>query len=218
MLVGFYIPINAEQMSVKTVSIGEPVITFGEDFVSEHLQIIADGHNIDFIRTSREDGTATLRIVEDGETISTQVCTIDYLAIWYALSSESLGDTPTTFDRTAGYDYIYIKSDVRTAYFTPENGKYSSILSMVSAVLSPLSMSASLIAAVASLIYSHSSAPVETKMVYTMTWYDVTLKNSPGDHLYFQCEYYVDTYAKNTSSSWTYLGRESDYFTSDSVY
>lgn len=217
-----FVAISASE-STKTVDTSEAVTTTDVEFkdgcIIEYITVDLGDRIVHVQRTTTEENTSTLTIEENGE-VSTFVHKISYMNLYENLKSKkdtAMSANPILRGRVAGYNYRYMTSFTQTNYLTPQNNTYASVLSAVSIALSSWSAPASTAAGIASMIIAANAAPVETKLVTTRYWYEMTEKSS-GGFIGYHCEYVVGTYVKNISGTWNYLGSETGEFDSFDVY
>ena len=190
--------------AIESNDIDEYTISFSNDAIIEQLTTFPNGSPVYITRTIYPDNTCDVVINESGGITSfTYVADYEVLAQILVDSQDSAVAVP--YDRLSGYTYTPMKTEVFTDYYTPENARYATILSGVSLILSCYNCRLSDIAAIASMIFSASSAPVETKIVTTMNWYIVTVG---GEFVSYYCEYTIKTYTKADSGAWLYIGTE----------
>ena len=216
------VAISATEAS-KTVDASETVtatdVVFGNGYVIERLTVDLGDHVAYIQRITTEDNISTLTVEELGE-VSTFVQKYSYTNLCSHLKNNNniiAPVNPILRGRVAGYNYRYMTSFTQTNYLTPQNGTYANVLSAVSLALSSWSAPASAVAAIASMIVNANAAPVETKLVTTRFWYEMTEKAS-GGFIGYHCEYVIGTYIKNSAGTWTYLGSETGDFDSFDVY
>lgn len=200
-------------------SIASNTVEFKDGYIIEKVTVNLDDHVAYIQRTTFKDNTSTLTVEESGK-VSTFMYEVSYDHLYANLQGNRTGTTssnPILRGRVAGYNYRYMRSFSQTDYLTPQNGTYSAILSAVSLALGGWSVPASTAAAIASMIFSANAAPVETKLVTTRHWYEMTEKAS-GGFIGYHCEYVVGTYVKNSSGGWTYLGSETGEFDIFDIY
>lgn len=211
------LPFNANAIEVKENSryssqISTPKITLGNGYIVEEITVTSPNSIVTVVRTSYEDNSSVLEIVENGNSkVISQ--TIDFTQLYQILSAEKSLKNSSTRGRISGYTYTYMKSEQFTEYFTPEHAQYADILACVSIALGKYNFPLSVVAAIASIIFSHSSAPNETKLVTNRTWYIAT-ETASGEFVCYYVEYSTKTYVKDSSGNWLYIGTESgDYET-----
>ncbi|WP_294729549.1 hypothetical protein [uncultured Faecalibaculum sp.] len=200
-------------------SIDTNTVEFGDGYITEEIYVNLGDHTAFVKYTTYSDDSAKV-VVEENGVISEFTCNASYSKLLDNLKNS--GVTPQTGNpilrgRVAGYNYRYMKSVSQTEYCTPQNATYSAILGAVSAVLGIQGLPGSVATGVASLIYGSISAPVETKIVTTRNWYEMTEKAS-GGFIGYHCEFVVGTYVRNSSGGWNYLGAQTGEFDSFDVY
>ena len=206
------IPVNAFA-SNPTIS-NDYRFSLNSDIIIEYVTVTIDNQVIYITRTTYSDNSCTVEIVENNIRHSFEY-TADFQKLYFCLSSYNSGESSSQQARASGYEYIYMKTDVFTDYYTPENATYSTIFACFSSLLSPYHLKASTLAALASLVLAGSSSRVKTKVVTTMHWY---YKMLDGEFVSYYCQYSCLTYTLREDGTWAYIGKESDTMESLTVW
>lgn len=210
------IPISANDYSISEEKADSYSVSLTENSIVESIEVNVNGDTIFVNRETFENNNVLLTITEDGVT-QTFNQTGSYELLLQAVKGELRANDGRFYGRVAGYNYRYMKAVSSTDYLTPQNNTYSTILAAVSGTLGYLGLPGSTITGIASMIFAANAAPVETKIVTTRHWYEMTEKSS-GGFIGYHCEYVVGTYVRNSSGGWTYLGSQTGEFDSFDVY
>lgn len=211
------IPISANGLAfVDEEKADSYSVSLTDHSIVESIKVTINGRAVIVNRETLDNNNVILTITENGVTqIFNQ--TGSYELLLQAVKGERRASYGPFYGRVAGYNYRYMKAVSSTDYLTPKNNTYSIILATVSGALGSPGLPGSTITGVASMIFAANGAPVETKLVTTRHRYEVTEKSS-GGFIGYHCEYVVDTYVRNSSGGWTYLGSQTGEFDRFEVY
>lgn len=187
----------------------ESHVVLGNNYIKEFVSV----DDVSVVRYTYTNNTSVTTVTENG-TSTVIHGELDYTALLRTLRARH---SVATYDRLSGYTYTYMKTDTYTDYFTPDNATYATIFGIVSIALGKYNFTLGTITAVAAMIFSASSSPVETKMVSTLNWYCVT-ETVSGEFISYYCEYTTNVYTKNAAGNWVYIDSESGSMESLSIW
>lgn len=209
----------ASEHSDTTYTKASPEYTnvyWGDGYIVEQTNIAINGSNIYFTRTSYENNTTVLEIIENGVKTTTSH-SIDYTKLYQNLKGNQIDVYPSTRGRVDGYTYTFMRTISQTVEFKPEYKTYSAFLAILSKVLSNTGIPGATLASIASALVRANAGDGNTKIELYRHWYNVT-ETSSGAYICYYCECNAYTYAKVTGGDWVYVGSEYWDFNSFDIY
>ena len=193
--------------------ITESSVIWGNDYVREHIIAESNGVHLDVVRTTYSNNITVLQIAEN-EVTTTITHETDYARLCQNLNNPY---SSSTFGRVSGYTYTYIRTDTDTAYYTPDNLTYSTLLGLLSTGLGVLGIPGATIVGIVGIILGFNGSVHEIKTVTYRHWH-YTTETASGEFLSYYCEYNVYTYVKTDDGSWVHIDTKSGDFDSFDIY